>query len=233
MEIQLQELLERIRSEGVETATQQAEEIIRKAQSEALEIVNRAKKEAEEAQGEAARRIEAMERASRESLLQASRDAMIALKQSVQRLLDTAIRANVTAAFDEKMAAQVIPEVLKALALGQANDVEVLLPPDLMKKIDASLSARLSKELSKGVMLKPYPSIDAGFRVAEVGSAAQYDFSAASLAQILSARVNAILSDYLKEAARSLDCHEALLVFRFDTCVFPLRCSAPSLCGGV
>jgi len=44
MEIQLQELLERIRSEGVETATQQAEEIIRKAQSEALEIVNRAKK---------------------------------------------------------------------------------------------------------------------------------------------------------------------------------------------
>jgi len=134
MEIQLQELLERIRSEGVETATQQAEEIIRKAQSEALEIVNRAKKEAEEAQEEAARRIEAMERASRESLLQASRDAMIALKQSVQRLLDTAIRANVTAAFDEKMAAQVIPEVLKALALGQANDVEVLLPPDLMKK---------------------------------------------------------------------------------------------------
>jgi V/A-type H+-transporting ATPase subunit E len=205
MEIQLQELLERIRSEGVETAKQQAEEIIRKAQSEALEIVNRAKKEAKEAQEEAARRIEAMERASRESLLQASRDAMIALKQSVQRLLDTAIRADVTAAFDEKMAAQVIPEVLKALALGQANDVEVLLPPDLMKKIDASLSARLSKELSKGVMLKPYPSIDAGFRVAQVGSAAQYDFSAESLAQILSARVNAMLSDYLKEAARSLD----------------------------
>ncbi len=205
MEIQLQELLERIRSEGVETAKQQAEEIIRKAQSEASEILNRAKKEAEEAQDEAARRIESMEAASRESLLQASRDAMIALKQSVQRFLDAAIRADVAAAFDEKMAEQVIPEVLKALALGQAGDVEVLLPPDLMKKIDASLSARLSVELSKGVTLKPYPSIDAGFRVAQAGSAAQYDFSAESLAQILSARVNALLSEYLKEAAGSLD----------------------------
>jgi len=205
MEIQLQELLERIRSEGVETAKQQAEEIIRKAQSEASEIVNRAKKEAEQTQEEAARRIESMEAASRESLLQASRDAMIALKQSVQRFLDAAIRADVAAAFDEKMAEQVIPEVLKALALGQGGDVAVLLPPDLMKKIDASLSARLSMELSKGVAFKPYPSIDAGFRVAQAGSAAQYDFSAESLAQILSARVNALLSEYLKEAAGSLD----------------------------
>jgi V/A-type H+-transporting ATPase subunit E len=205
MEIQVQELLERIRSEGVETAKQQAEEIIRKAQSEAIEIVNRAKKEAEAVQGEAARRIESMEKASRESLIQASRDAMIALKQNVQRFLDTVIRADVSAVFDEKMAEQVIPEVLRALALGQVGDVEVLLPPDLMKKIDASLAARLSKELARGVVLKPYPSIDAGFRVAQAGSAAQYDFSAESLAQILSARVNTLLSEYLREAAGSLD----------------------------
>ncbi|MEN6297423.1 MAG: hypothetical protein ABFC85_05015 [Rectinema sp.] len=205
MEIQVQELLERIRSEGIETAKQQAEEIIQKAQSEASEIVSRAKKEAEEVQDEASRRIDSMEAASRASLLQASRDTMIALKQSIQRFIDAAISVDVDNAFDEKMAIQVIPEILKALALNQSVDTEILLPPALIQKIDASLSARLAKELSKGVTFKPYPSIDAGFRVAQVGSAAQYDFSAESLAQILSARVNSLLSEYLKEASGSLE----------------------------
>jgi len=78
MEIQLQELLERIHSEGIENAKQQAEQIIQKAQSEAAEIIARAKRDAEEMQAEALRRIDAMEAASRESLLQASRDTMIA-----------------------------------------------------------------------------------------------------------------------------------------------------------
>jgi V/A-type H+-transporting ATPase subunit E len=205
MEIQVQELLERIRSEGIETAKRQAEEIIQKAQSEASEIVSRAKKEAEEVQDEASRRIDSMEAASRASLLQASRDTMIALKQSIQRFIDAAISVDVDNAFDEKMAIQVIPEILKALALNQSVDTEILLPPALIQKIDASLSARLAKELSKGVTFKPYPSIDAGFRVAQVGSAAQYDFSAESLAQILSARVNSLLSEYLKEASGSLE----------------------------
>ena len=43
MEIQLQELLERIHSEGSENSKQQAEEIIKKAHSEAAEIVARQK----------------------------------------------------------------------------------------------------------------------------------------------------------------------------------------------
>ncbi len=156
-------------------------------------------------QDEASRRIDSMEAASRASLLQASRDTMIALKQSIQRFIDAAISVDVDNAFDEKMAIQVIPEILKALALNQSVDTEILLPPALIQKIDASLSARLAKELSKGVTFKPYPSIDAGFRVAQAGSAAQYDFSAESLAQILSARVNSLLSEYLKEASGSLE----------------------------
>lgn len=205
MEIQLQELLERIHSEGIENAKQQAEEIIQKAHSEAAEIVARARRDAEEMQSEAIKRIDAMEAASRESLLQASRDTMIALRQSVQRFLDSAIRADVKKAFDEKMAAQVIPEVLKILSSGQSGDFEVLLPPEQFEKIDSSLSARLAKELSRGVSFKPYDAIDAGFRVALSGSSVQYDFSAESIAQMLSVRVNKLLSQYLKEAAGSLD----------------------------
>jgi len=37
------------------------------------------------------------------------------------------------------------------------------------------------------------------------GSSVQYDFSADSIAQMLSVRVNRLLSQYLKESAGSLD----------------------------
>jgi len=204
MEIQVQELLERIRNEGIETAKKQAEEIIEKAQAQADEIIARAKKEAEEALTEAERRIASMDAASRESLLQASRDTMIALKQSMRMFVESALNADIEAAFDAKMAAQVMPEIVRILASSQSGDIEVLLPPTLEEKIDASIAARLSKELARGITFKPYPAIDAGFRVAVEGSAVQFDFTSESIAQILSVRVNRLLAEYLKEASGSL-----------------------------
>ncbi len=204
MEIQVQELLERIRNEGIESAKQRADEILLKAQTEASEIVANAKRRAEEAESESVRRIESLEAASRESLVQASRDAMIALKQSVQKFLEACLSSDTNAAFDEKLASQMIPEILKQLAQSQSGDVEVLLSKELAQKMDQSLAARLSKEISKGVSFRPYPAVDAGFRVAWSGSAAQYDFSTESIAQVLSARVNSMLGEYLKEASGSL-----------------------------
>lgn len=204
MEIQVQELLERIRNEGVESAKQRADELLQKAQVEASEIVASAARKAEDAESEAKRRIEALEAASRESLLQASRDALIALKQSVQKFLETCVGADVNLAFDEKLAAQVIPEILRLLAQSQSGDLDVLLSRELTARLDAALAARLSKEIGAGVTFKPYPAIDAGFRVSWKGSAAQFDFSEESLAQVLSARVNAVLGEYLKKASGSL-----------------------------
>lgn len=204
MEIQVQELLERIRNEGIETAKKQAEEIIEKAQAQADEIIARAKKEAGDLLAEAKRRVASMDAASRESLLQASRDTMIALRQSVRMFVESALNADIEAAFNAKMAAQVIPEIVRILASSQSGDIEVLLPPALEEKIDASIAARLSKELARGITFRPYPAIDAGFRVAVEGSAVQYDFTAESIAQILSVRVNKLLAEYLKEASGSL-----------------------------
>jgi len=204
MEIQVRELLERIRNEGIESAKQRADEILQKAQADASEIVANAKRKAEEAETEASKRIESLEAASRESLVQASRDAMIALKQSVQKFLEACLSADTSGAFDEKLAAQMIPEILRQLAQSQSGDVEVLLSNELAKKLDSALSARLSNEISKGVTFRPYSVVDAGFRVAWNGSAAQYDFSAESIAQVLSARVNSLLGEYLKKASGSL-----------------------------
>jgi V/A-type H+-transporting ATPase subunit E len=205
MEIQVPELLERIQNEGIEKAKQQAEKIVSSAQNEANEIIDRAKKDAETMISESQKRIDAAQAAAHESLIQASRDTIIALRQSVQHFFELLIQADVAKAFDEKIAAQVIPEVLHALAVNQTSDFEVLLAPELAQKIDASLASRLAKELARGGVFKPYSAIDAGFRVGVVGESVQYDFSVESIAQLLSVRTNKVLAQYLNEAAERLD----------------------------
>lgn len=205
MEIQVQELLDRIRNEGIESARKQADEMLAEARARAEEIVAKASQEAENLVAAAQQRITSLESASRESLLQASRDTMIALRQSIQKFFDAALRADVNAAFDAGVAAQVISEILKALAAAeQTGDFEVLLPPAVLASLDSSLASRIAKDIGRGVKFNPYPSIDAGFRVALQGSSAQYDFSADVIAKVLSARVNRILAEYLKEAAGSI-----------------------------
>lgn len=204
MEIQIQELLERIRNEGVETAQQQAEEIIEKAKAEAEGIVAQAKKDAASMVIDAENRIKSMEVASHASLLQASRDTLLAIKQSVQKFLDSAAKADISHAFDEKVAAQIIPEILKLLASNVNENIEILLSPEVAGKIDTALASRLAKELKKGVTFRPYDGIDVGLRIGIEGTSMQYDFSLESIAQLLSQRTNQIIAQYFAEAAKSL-----------------------------
>ncbi len=205
MEIQVQELLDRIRNEGIEAARKQANEILEEARAKAEEMVNRAAQEAEEMISDAQQRIAALEAASKESLLHAARDTMIALRQSVRKFFESALRADAEKAFDAHVASQIIPEVLKILATTEpAESFDVLLPPATLASLDKSLASRVAKDIARGVEFKPYPSLDAGFRVAAHGSVAQYDFSAEVVAQVLSARVNRVLAEYLKEASGSI-----------------------------
>ena len=97
-----------------------------------------------------------------------------------------------------------IPEVLKILVRSIWRLRSASSTGAIRKNRQFSFCKACQRTL-EGVSFKPYDAIDAGFRVALSGSSVQYDFSAESIAQMLSVRVNKLLSQYLKEAAGSLD----------------------------
>ena len=63
MELQVQELLEKIKSEGMDVARAEAEKIVAHAEGKAKAIVGEAEKHAAELEAQAGSRIEAMEKA--------------------------------------------------------------------------------------------------------------------------------------------------------------------------
>jgi len=201
MEIQLQELLDKIKREGVDTARAESERLLAEAQETRKALLGEAEREAraivDKARADAAR----AEESGRAALAQASRDLLLSVRDSLQGLLDSLIRGETAAAFGPEVLAEALPAVLKSLAAGGTEDLAVLLPPALLKKLDDRFTARLAAELKKGVQLKPAPDLEAGFRVVEKDGAAYFDFSSDTVAALLARRLNARLAEILKTAA--------------------------------
>ncbi len=200
MEVQVQELLDRIKSEGVEAARAEAAKIAAQAESRAAAIIAEAERAAAELEASAKTRIDAMEKASRLALVQASRDSILALREKVQKFMQEAILASTTEALDAEFITRILPSILPFMAGENSGNLEVLLKPETLASLDSALASRLSRELGRGVTFKPFAGMDAGFRIAAEGSAVRYDFSAEAVAAMLSTRVNALLGECLKAA---------------------------------
>lgn len=202
MELQVQELLDRIKSDGVDVARAEAAKIVAAAEDRAVALQSSAEKKIAEMERSAESRIEAMEKASRLALLQASRDTILGLRQKVQAFMQEAVLASTSEVLDSSFIAKILPELLVSMAKGSDGKLSILVSPKVLASMDSALANRLSKEMGKGVEFKPFAGIDAGFRIAMEGSTAQYDFSAASIADILASRVNERLAECVKASLK-------------------------------
>ena len=204
MEIQLQELIEKIKKDGIENAGEEARKIKSQADAEAKKIVEAARKEAEDIIAGAKSDAERAEKAGIAAVEQASRNTILAFKDEIQQLLDKIVLKDTRAAMDAALLKTLVPELLKNWAAKGGNAVNVLLSEGDLSKLDGFFRSELSEELKKGVEFKPGRGIDTGFRVAEKDGSAYYDFSAEAVANCFSEYLNPQLGQALKKSAKGI-----------------------------
>jgi V/A-type H+-transporting ATPase subunit E len=202
MDIQLQELIDKIKKEGVESASAEAAKVKTNAEAEAKRIVETAQKEAAGIIAKAKVDAERSEKAGAAALAQASRNLLLAFQGEIQALLDKIILKNVSGAFSEDALVETLPEIIKAWASKGSDSLDVLLSEKDLKKIQAFFDKELADTLKKGVELKSDRNLAAGFRIANKDGSAYYDFSATAAAEMLSAYLNPRLAGILKTAAK-------------------------------
>jgi len=198
MEIQAQELIDKIKKDGIETALQEAAKIRSEAEAEAKRIVESAEKEAESLRYKAKQDAERSEKAGIAALEQASRNLMLALKEEIQSLFDKLVEARVYANYNEDVLKNALPELLKNWGAKDENNLTVILPEESLSGIEAYFSAELNRELLNGAELKPSRKIDAGFHISNKEGSIYHDFSAESVAALLSSYLNPKLAKILK-----------------------------------
>ncbi len=201
MEIQLNELIEQIKKNGVEEAESEAKAIIEAARAEATKIVADAEAEAEALLAKAKTENDRMVRVSEDAIRQAGRNLLLSFRESVTRELDAVVNTEVTAAYSEDKLPALIADVVKAWsANGQSEDITVLLNEQALASLEGALRDALRTRMLDGVTLAASNSFDGGFRIAVKEGRVYYDYSAEAVTEMLSAYLNPRVTALMKEA---------------------------------
>jgi len=203
MDVQLQELIDKIKKDGVAAAEASAAEKIAAAEKDAAKIIADAKEEADRIIKQAKDETARMEKASEDAIAQASRNLVLTFRKSVENELAALVNAETAKAYDAKLLAKLIPETVKEWAKqSDAADLSVLLSESDLKELDSSLRSALKDEIAKGLTLKANGAINAGFHIGIKDGAAYYDYSAESVAELFAAYLNPRVAAIMREAAK-------------------------------
>lgn len=202
MDIQLQELIDRIKKDGVSSAEKEAGTIIAEAEKKAKAIVTDAEQKAESILKNAKAETERMEKASADAVVQASRNMILSFREGIVKELDGIVQAETAKAYSKDMLAKLIPDVVKAWVKDNgAEGLSVLLAEKDLKDLSSNMTAALKSEISKGLEIKPDPTLNSGFRIGVQNGTAFYDYSAESLVELFSGYLNPRVADLMKKAA--------------------------------
>ena len=201
MEVQLQEFIDRIKKDGINEAAEEAAKILEDAGAQAARILDMAKKEAADIVSRGKTEAERLEKTGIAALQQASRTLILVFKGEVETLLNKIIADAAVCAYNEDTLKTVLPDILRLWASKDSPDsLDLLLGEKQLENLKSWALGALSRELDKGVELKSARSLEEGFRIAGRDGSVYYDFSASSVAQLLSAYLNPYLADVLAKS---------------------------------
>ena len=144
MEVQLQELIDQIKKDGVEAAETEAEAILKSAKEKAEQIISDAQAQADKILLNAKAENDRMLKSSEDAIRQAGRNLLISFRESVSRELKSIIGENVSVVYSSESLAQLIVSIVESWATKpDAEDISVILNSADLKKLEETLLAAL------------------------------------------------------------------------------------------
>lgn len=201
MEIQLQELIDQIKKDGVDAAEAEATSIVDCAKAEAEKIIADAKAQAEKILADAKAENERMVKSSDDAIRQSGRNLLIAFRESVTKELNAIVGDAVNAVYSADSLTKLVADVVEGWAKNpDAEDITVILNTEDVKALEEAALASLKDKISKGITLKANDNFDGGFRISVNNGAAYYDYSAEAVVDMMSNYLSPKVTKLLKEA---------------------------------
>jgi V/A-type H+-transporting ATPase subunit E len=201
MEVQLQELIEQIKKDGVVAAETEAKAIIDAAKADAEKIIADAKEQADKILANAKVENERMVKSSEDAIRQAGRNLLISFRESITKELKAITEKSVNDVYSSDELAPLIIRIVESLAKNpNAENITVILNEKDLKELEALMLAATKEKLLSGVTLKASDSFDGGFRIAVNNGSAYYDYSAEAVVDMLAEYLSPKVARILKEA---------------------------------
>ncbi len=199
MSIQVKELIDKIKNEGVIAAETEAGKIVSEAEEKAAQLIKDAQAKAESYKAQAEKEIEQQKAAGIAAIKQAARDVLIGLDKQLRKRFDAVIIESVDTALTTSLTEKIIVDMVNAWAEKGEEGIRVVLSAKDAQKLEESLKGKLSQSLKSGVEIIPSAKFDKGFRIGGT-SGVLYDFSKESIAEVLSQALSPDLAAALKDS---------------------------------
>jgi V/A-type H+-transporting ATPase subunit E len=206
MESKLQELTEKIYSEGVEKGKEEAEKIITKAKSEADSIIKNAKAEAEKIILQAQQKSNELLSKTESELKLSVRQAINALKQQITAIVVAkTIDSGVKQSFNDT---EFIKDLILAIvknwnpATDSQIDLEVQLPAGKEKELQSFFTTQAKSILSKGVKFNFNNRLTNGFEISPSDRSYKISFTDDDFIRFFSEYLRPKLSSMLFEGEK-------------------------------
>ena len=195
----VQELIDRVRDQGVKAARDESEVLLREARQKAKAILDEARAEAEQLDAKTRAEIDAYRTASMDALKLAARDTVLELKSGVMSRFEEFVKRLVVSATRDKELVKSIVLVLAGKAateLIKDKDIEVRISNALLTgKQDLEEEAKLailglsSDMLREGIQLVPDSEIEGGARVRLKQDKLEIDLSDRAISRMIAQRL--------------------------------------------
>ena len=201
MEIQLQELIDQIKKEGVESAQKEAQAILDAANAEREKIIDNAQAQADKILENAKNENQRLVKSSEDAIRQAGRNLLISFRESVSREINAILNKSVNDVYSSEGMAQIIIKAIEEWAgKPDAENLEVILNSESLKSLEDNILAGVKEKMLSGVTLKANDNFDGGFRISVNNGTAYYDYSAEAVVEMLSGYLSPKVTELLKEA---------------------------------
>jgi V/A-type H+-transporting ATPase subunit E len=194
MDVKIENIIEKLKKEGVEKAQKASEQILADAKKKADQMIATAQKDAEKIMDDAKKQAASFEESSRVALKQAARDGELLLKRRIQALFDTVFKASAGEAMQPEFMQKLIYKLVEQWS---DKDLEISVSEKDLKSLKVLLFAGMKKKVKTGIELKASADLQHGFRVGIKGDDVYYDFTDDSIAEILRMSLNPRLKKML------------------------------------
>ena len=197
MDVKLEKLIEKIKSEGIEQAEQESGQILDDAKKEAKKIIAKAKKDAEKIIDDAKAETEKLQASGKSALQQAERDAVLVTKERVTKILDNVFKKEVS----DKLKPEVLVKLIEKVVENSGDDekLKALVSQQDVKELEKLLVSKAQKSLADTVEIKVDRGISKGFRIGKKDEDVYYDFTDESIADFLREFLNPSIKKMLSE----------------------------------
>ena len=200
---ELQYLIERIQKEAVDSAEQQAAQLIAQSKDRAAAIVKEAEEKAAAILRKAEQDAQVFTERSMRTLDQAARDLLITVGQGVENIIADIVAEAAGEALKPQVLEQMLVKIAEAYAekMGEESRVEMLVSPADQQELVKFFAERYRQKLIHGIALHVDNNIVKGFKVSCADGHAFHDFTREAIAESLAQFLRPKLAEIVRRAA--------------------------------